>query len=75
MDGAELTLTFDEALDTGNTPNISNFAVTVAGGSRGLDAVAVSGSAVTLTLATAVSAGDSVTVDYTAPAGESESRL
>ena len=75
VDGAELTLTFDEALDTGNTPNISNFAVTVAGGSRGLDAVAVSGSAVTLTLATAVSAGDSVTVDYTAPAGESESRL
>ena len=75
VDGAELTLTFDEALDTDNTPNISNFAVTVAGGSRGLDAVAVSGSAVTLTLATAVSAGDSVTVDYTAPAGESESRL
>ena len=75
VDGAMLTLTFDEALDTGNTPDISNFAVTVAGGSRGLDAVAVSGSAVTLTLATAVSAGDSVTVDYTAPAGESESRL
>ena len=35
----------------------------------------VSGSAATLTLATAVFAGDAVTVDYTAPAGESESRL
>ena len=75
VDGAELTLTFDEALDTGNTPDISNFAVTVAGGSRGVDAVAVSGSAVTLTLVTAVFAGEAVTVDYAAPAGKSASRL
>ena len=75
VDGAELTLTFDEALDTGDAPETSAFAVTVAGAVRGVDAVTVSGSAATLTLATAVVAGDAVMVDYTAPTGESESRL
>ena len=75
VDGAELTLTFNEALDTGETPDKSAFAVTVEGSSRGVDAVSVSDSEVSLTLVTAVSAGDAVTVDYTAPAGESESRL
>ena len=75
VDGAGLTLTFNEALDTGETPDKSAFAVTVEGSSRGVDAVSVSDSEVSLTLVTAVSAGDVVTVDYTAPAGESESRL
>ena len=75
VDGAELTLTFNEALDTDTIHHTSAFAVTVAGSSRGVEAVGVSGSAVTLTLVTAVFAGDAVTVDYTAPAGESESRL
>ena len=75
VDGATLTLTFNEALDTDMIPHTSAFTVTVAGGSRGVEAVAVSGSAVTLTLVTAVFAGDTVTVDYTAPAGEPESRL
>ena len=75
VDGARLTLTFDEPLDTDTIPHTSAFAVTVAGGGRGVEAVAVSGSAMTLTLVTAVFAGDAVTVDYTAPAGESESRL
>ena len=75
VDGAELTLTFNEALDTDMIPDTSAFAVTVAGGSRGVEAVTVSGSAVTLTLVTAVFAGDAVTVDYTAPAGDSASKL
>ena len=75
VDGATLTITFDEPLDTGETPDKSAFAVTVAGNSRGVSAVAVSGSAVTLTLVTAVSEGDAVTVDYTAPTGESAARL
>ena len=75
VDGAGLTLTFNEALDTGETPDKSAFAVTVEGSSRGVDAVSVSDSEVSLTLVTAVSAGDVVTVDYTAPTGESESRL
>ena len=75
VDGATLTITFDEPLDTGETPDKSAFAVTVAGNSRGVSAVAVSGSAVTLTLVTAVSEGDTVTVDYIAPTGESAARL
>ena len=75
VDGATLTLTFNEPLDTDTIPHRSAFAVTVAGSGRGVEAVAVSGSVVTLTLVTAVSAGDTVTVDYTAPAGEPESRL
>ena len=75
VDGSTLTLTFDEPLDTGEAPDRTAFAVTVAGSGRGVATVAVSGSVVTLTLVTAVSAGDAVTVDYTAPAGESESRL
>ena len=73
--GATLAITFDEPLDAGETPDKSAFAVTVAGNSRGVDTVSVSGSAVTLTLASAVEAGEAVTVDYTAPTGESADRL
>ena len=75
VDGAELTLTFNEALDTGETPDKSVFAVTITGGSRGVDAVSVSDSEVSLTLVTAVSAGDAVTVDYTAPTDDATARL
>ena len=71
VDGATLTVTFDEALAEVQAPASTAFAVTVAGNSRGVSAVAVSGSAVTLTLVTAVLAGEAVTVDYTAPSGES----
>ena len=70
VDGATLTITFDEPLDAGRAPPTSAFAVDVAGSSRGVDAVSVSGSVVTLSLVTAVSSGDAVTVDYTTPAGE-----
>ena len=73
--GATMTITFDEALAEVQAPASTAFAVTVAGNSRGVSAVAVSGSAVTLTLVTAVSEGDAVTVDYTAPTGESAVRL
>ena len=37
VDGATLTITFDEPLDTGEAPDKSSFAVTVAGSSRGVD--------------------------------------
>ena len=75
VDGATLTITFDEPLDAGETPDKSAFAVTVAGSSRAVDTVSVSGSVVTLTLVTAVFAGDAVTVDYTAPTDGSAARL
>ena len=70
MDGSELTLTFDEALDEGSIAPASAFAVTVAGAARTVDSVSVSGSAVTLTLASAVTTGETVTVSYTAPTGD-----
>ena len=75
MNGATLTVTFDEALDNGETPDKSAFAVAVAGSSRGVDTVSVSGSLVTLTLVPAVFAGEAVTVDYTAPTDASADRL
>ena len=75
VDGATLTITFDEPLDTGEAPDKSSFAVTVAGSSRGVDTVSVSGSVVTLTLVTTVFAGEAVTVDYTVPTGATADRL
>ena len=75
VDGATLTVTFDEALDTNGGPDKTAFAVTVAGNDRGVDTVSVSGSIVTITLVTAVFAGDAVTVDYTAPTDQSAARL
>ena len=75
MDGVALTLTFDEPLDAGLTPDKSAFAVAVAGSSRSVDAVSVLGSVATITLVTAVIAGDTVTVDYTVPTDGAEPRL
>ena len=75
VDGATLTLTYNEDLDTGITLPASAFVVTVGDATRSLDSVSVSGSAVTLTLATAVESGDTVTVDYTVPTGESANKL
>ena len=69
VNGAVLTLTYSEALDTASKPAAGAFAVTAAGNARTVDAVALSGSAVTLTLASAVAAGETVTVGYTAPSG------
>ena len=75
VDGATLTLTFNEALDAGQVPDKSAFAVAVAGSSRGVDTVTVAGSVVTLTLASAVEAGEALTVDYTVPMGEAANKL
>ena len=75
VDGATLTLTYNEELDTDMTPPAGAFAVTVNGSSRSLDSVSVPGTSVTLALVTAVEAGDTVTVDYTVPTEESVSKL
>ena len=69
VDGAVLTLTFGEVLDTASQPAASSFAVSVAGSARTVDAVAVSEKVVTLTLSSAVTSGQTVTVDYTVPTG------
>ena len=70
VDGAALTLTFSEELDGDSVPPETSFPVTVAGSSRTVDSVALSGSAVTLTLSSAVTSGETVTVGYTVPTGE-----
>ena len=62
-----LTITFDEALDTTKTPATAAFDVQVDGSTVTVSTVAVSDSTVTLTLATAVTTGQSVTVAYTKP--------
>ena len=77
VDGAALTLTFDEALDEGAVPAPEAFTVTVTpeGGAAAVraladtGAVAVEGETVTLTLAAAVRHGDAVTLDYAVPEG------
>ena len=63
--GTTLTLLYDEALDETSVPATADFAVTVAASARGVSGVAVSGATVALTLASAVTAGQAVTVSYT----------
>ena len=75
VDEAVLTLTFNEALDEDSEPATTAFTVTVSGNVRAIDSVNVSGSAVTLTLAFAVTSQDTVTVSYTVPASGSAERL
>ena len=67
VNGAALTLTYGEALDESSTPATDAFTVTVAGSGRTVTRVSVSGRAVTLTLASAVTDGQEVTVTYTVP--------
>ncbi len=69
VNGTTLTLTFSEALDAESKHSADAFAVTVDGNARTVDAVALSGSAVELTLASAVASGETVTVGYTVPTG------
>ncbi len=68
VNAAELALRFDASLDESSVPAGSAFSVSVAGASRAVSAVAVSQETVTLTLASAVTSGEAVTVGYTPPA-------
>ena len=68
VNGTSLVLTYDETLDTGSVPAESAYSVKVNGGSGTAPSNAsISGSAVTLTLATEVTEGQTVTVTYTVP--------
>ena len=67
VNGTALTLTYGESLDGSSTPATDAFTVTVAGSGRTVTYVSVSGRVVTLTLASAVTAGQEVTVTYTVP--------
>ncbi len=75
VDADTLTLTFSEALDEGSVPESSAFEVTVAGSTRGISNVSVGGSVLTLTLASAVVSGETVTVGYTVPTGTNANPL
>ena len=75
VDGSTLTLTYNEDLDTGVTPPADAFAVTVNGASRSIIGVGVGESSVVLFPSPAVEAGDTVTVAYTVPTGESPAGL
>ena len=65
VNGTALVLTWDETLRDDSVPAAGDFAVTVAGSGRNVSSVAVAGSAVTLTLASAVTGRRTVTVSYT----------
>ena len=67
MDRETLTLTYGEALDQTSEPAMDAFAVTVEGAARSVSDVSVSGSAVALTLASAVTVAEEVRVTYTVP--------
>ena len=65
-----LTLTFSAPMDGGSKPPASVFTVKVNGSAVSLasaNPVGISGDTVTLTLAAAVAAGDTVTVSYDKP--------
>ena len=76
VNGATLTLTFDEPLDSGSIPQASAFRVTGGSSSRTVTDVALSGSAVLLTLDPAVEHGETgIRVSYTVPTGAGVSPL
>ncbi|GAB6173125.1 hypothetical protein JCM15765_26030 [Paradesulfitobacterium aromaticivorans] len=65
VSGSTLTLTYNEGVDSTTVPAAGDFAVSVNSSPATVSTVAVSGITVTLTLSSAVSAGDTVTVSYT----------
>ena len=75
VDGATLTLTYDEALDENSEPSSDAFSVAVGGTGRAVDGVSVSGISVILTLGSAVASGATVTVSYTVPTDAAAPRI
>ena len=69
VNGDTLTLTFAEDLDTNSKPAASAFTISVDGGAGANPSSVdtISGSTVTMTLATAVTSGQTVTVAYAVP--------
>ena len=71
-DGAEVELTFGEALNESSTPDKTAFAVTTSTSETpAVASVTVDGATVTLAVAPSVRKGATVTVAYTAPSGVS----
>jgi len=72
VNGATLTIHYNETLDSANPPAASDFAVGVNGSARAVSGVVVSGSDVILTLASAVVHGDTLTLDYSDPSANDD---
>ena len=68
VNGASLTLSYDEALDPASVPATGAYAVLVDSSPRSVSTVGVSGSIVTLTLSSPVTSGQTVSTSYTVPA-------
>ena len=66
-DGATITLTYDEVLDSANGPATANFQLMVQGERRDVSDVTVSGKTVELEPGTAITTGQTVTVTYNDP--------
>ena len=69
MNGATLVLTYNEALDPDSVPLDAGYRVHVAGNVRHEDTISVSGRKVTLTLLSAVTHGQAVTIAGYTPVG------
>lgn len=65
VNGVTLTLTYDEALDSNSVPANTDYVVHAGSGIIAVNSVAISGTTVTLTLATPVVNGVEITLDYT----------
>ena len=74
-DEAFLLLTFSEGLSQTSFPAKTTFTVNVGDNQLGVDSLAISGSTVTLTLASAVTSTDAVSVSYTVPSDAAAARL
>lgn len=69
--GTVIVMTYNEALSA-TTAATSAFAVSVGGVSRSVSSVAISGSTVQVTLSSAVTYGQTVTIAYTDPSGSND---
>lgn len=76
VNGTQLTLTFNQELDSasGHVPSLSAFAVQSSTGVLSVSALQVSGHTVTLTLSQAVTYGQTLTVNYTDPSISNDSQ-
>ena len=67
VNGTTVVLTYNKSLDGDSTPSSTAFHLRVADNRASVDKVSVNGSEVTLTLASPVQAGQTVSLDYTQP--------
>ena len=75
VERTRLVLTYNEVLDDRSAPAVGAFAVRVASVARSVEDVSVEGHAVVLTLASAVTSSDAVTLSYTVPTDADAPRI